>query len=93
MAILGRMVAVPMTISWLGREDLGLKDRLIRELPGILNRALAGLDRLTAHSPQVIVFAGRDFDPELVQIKITGRRGYWRLIPVEEPKPRPKSSK
>lgn len=38
----------PLTRSWLGREDLGLTDDLLRELPGVLNRALDGLDRLTA---------------------------------------------
>ena len=36
------------TRSWLGHEDLGLYDRLLRELPGILLWALAGLKRLRA---------------------------------------------
>lgn len=32
--------------GWLGREDLGLSDRLLGELPGILLWALEGADRL-----------------------------------------------
>ena len=32
--------------SFLGREDVGLTDKLMHELPGILNWALDGLDRL-----------------------------------------------
>jgi hypothetical protein len=35
-----------MTRSFLGREDLGLTERLLTELPGILLWALDGLDRL-----------------------------------------------
>ena len=34
------------TISWLGREDPTLLDRLVAEMPGILNWALEGLSRL-----------------------------------------------
>jgi putative DNA primase/helicase len=48
-AIISRLVPLLMTISWLGKEDLQLEDKLSRELPGILNRALAGLKRLNAN--------------------------------------------
>jgi putative DNA primase/helicase len=41
--IVGRFLVLRMTRSWLGREDLGLLDRLLGELPGILNWALEGL--------------------------------------------------
>ena len=35
-----------LTKSWYGKEDRGLEDELARELPGILNWALDGLQRL-----------------------------------------------
>lgn len=45
-AVATRWVILPISVSFLGREDLGLLDRLKRELPGILNWALDGLDHL-----------------------------------------------
>jgi putative DNA primase/helicase len=45
--IANRFVVLTMTRSWLGAEDYGLIKKLLAELPGILNWALAGLDRLT----------------------------------------------
>lgn len=45
-AFLSRCVFLRMPNSYLGREDLTLKDRLIAELPGILNWAIAGRRRL-----------------------------------------------
>jgi putative DNA primase/helicase len=47
-AIVGRFVVLQLTRSWLGREDPALEEALHAELPGILNWALDGLDRLTA---------------------------------------------
>ena len=41
-----RFVVLNMTVSWLGREDTALTDRLATEMPGILNWALEGLARL-----------------------------------------------
>ncbi|MFI8004081.1 primase-like DNA-binding domain-containing protein [Streptomyces sp. NPDC086010] len=35
-----------MTVSWLGKEDTNLTDKLAAEMPGILNWALEGLARL-----------------------------------------------
>src|SRR5262249_39334892 len=46
-AIVGRLVLLPTTESWLGREDLDLERKLRKELSGILNWALDGLKRLT----------------------------------------------
>jgi putative DNA primase/helicase len=46
MAVAGRFVPLILTESWYGREDLRLEDDLGREMPGILNWALAGLERL-----------------------------------------------
>jgi len=48
-AIIGRILVLRMTESWLGREDIGLLDRLLGELPGILNWALEGLRWLVAN--------------------------------------------
>jgi putative DNA primase/helicase len=46
-AIVGRMVLLLTTRSWLGREDLTLEPALRTELTGVLNWALDGLQRLT----------------------------------------------
>jgi phage/plasmid-associated DNA primase len=48
-AIISRLVLLRTTKSWLGREDHALQGKLEKELPGILNRALAGLRRLNAN--------------------------------------------
>ncbi len=48
-AIIGRLILIPMTESWLGKEDITLEPMLHKELPGILNWALDGLARLTAN--------------------------------------------
>ncbi len=47
-AIVGRALVLRMTRSFFGVEDLGLKDRLLAELPGILNWSIAGWQRLQA---------------------------------------------
>lgn len=46
-ALASRFLHIELTQSWYGREDLDLPDRLLTELPGILNWALAGLARLS----------------------------------------------
>jgi putative DNA primase/helicase len=46
-AIVGRIVLLVLTRSWLGREDHGLEVALRGEMCGILNWALDGLHRLT----------------------------------------------
>jgi putative DNA primase/helicase len=48
MALAGRMIHIQFHQSFRGREDMRLGGRLATELPGILNWALAGLDRLNA---------------------------------------------
>jgi putative DNA primase/helicase len=45
-AVVGRIVLLPLTRSWLGKEDHALEQRLHAELPAILNWALDGLERL-----------------------------------------------
>jgi putative DNA primase/helicase len=46
-AIVGRIVLLLLSRSWLGHEDHGLEPALRAELTGILNWALDGLQRLT----------------------------------------------
>jgi len=53
--IASRFVILRTTKSWAGCEDLELQERLLRELPGILNWSLDGRDR--------IVDAGRFTEP------------------------------
>jgi putative DNA primase/helicase len=48
-AIATRMLILQLTKSFLNREDRTIESRLVPELPGILNWALEGLDRLTAN--------------------------------------------
>jgi len=45
-ALGSRFLILEMTNSYYGREDVGLFDRLVTELPGIFNWALEGADRL-----------------------------------------------
>ncbi len=45
-ALSSRFVLLPIKETFYGREDQGLTDTLLQELPGILNWALEGLDRL-----------------------------------------------
>lgn len=45
-ALGGRMIYVKFDQSFYGREDIGLTDKLLDELPGILNWALDGVARL-----------------------------------------------
>jgi putative DNA primase/helicase len=45
-AIATRFVILTLTESFLGREDHDLTEKLLAELPGILNWSLEGLDRL-----------------------------------------------
>ena len=49
-AVVGRIVLLLLSRSWLGKEDHELEHRLRLELPGILNWALAGLERLTVNN-------------------------------------------
>lgn len=45
-ALPGRFIVLRLTRSFFGEEDLGLEQRLLTELPGILLWALEGLERL-----------------------------------------------
>ena len=45
-ALAGRMILLRLTQSFYGREDRGLTDRLLTEMPGILNWSIIGWQRL-----------------------------------------------
>lgn len=45
-ALASRFIIIPFTKSFYGREDHGLENRLVPEMPGILNWALDGWQRL-----------------------------------------------
>jgi len=47
-AIVGRLLVLQLSQSWLGNEDRALEDQLHAELPAILAWCLDGLDRLAA---------------------------------------------
>src|SRR5262249_50092200 len=47
-ALPSRFVTLQLTNSWLGREDTGLADRLLGEMPGILLWAVEGWRQLQA---------------------------------------------
>ena len=49
-ALVSRMLLLPIARTFLGHEDLALIDKLLTELPGILNWARAGWLRLRARS-------------------------------------------
>lgn len=45
-AMANRLLILPFNVSFLNREDITLKSRLMKELPGICNWAIEGLERL-----------------------------------------------
>jgi putative DNA primase/helicase len=47
-ALASRFIVLNLENSFFGKEDFGLTDRLLKELPALLNWSLAGLDRLRA---------------------------------------------
>ena len=46
-ALASRFIILTLTESFYGREEPGLTDKLLREMPGILNWAIIGWQRLT----------------------------------------------
>jgi P4 family phage/plasmid primase-like protien len=59
-ALANRFVPLVMSESFLGREDLGLKSRLLAELPGVMNWAIAGRERLLARGHFLLPRSGRE---------------------------------
>lgn len=65
-ALGGRMIYLKFDQSFYGREDVSLTDKLLHELPGILNWALDGLERLNGR--------GRFTEPESGQVEAEAAR-------------------
>jgi putative DNA primase/helicase len=59
-ALASRFVLLVMKKSFLGKEDAGLTDKLMKELPGVLNWALDGLDRLRKRGHFVMPNSSKD---------------------------------
>jgi putative DNA primase/helicase len=59
-AVIGRLVVLPLTRSWLGREDKTLERKFSAELSGILNWSLDGLARLDANGNAFTEVASAD---------------------------------
>jgi len=59
-AIVGRIVLLLLSRSWLGREDHDLECAIQAELPGTLNWALDGLERLTSNDGRFTRFVAAD---------------------------------
>lgn len=59
-ALANRFIIVVMKTSFLGKEDPGLFDKLKAELPGILNWAIAGYERLRARGHFLQPTSGRE---------------------------------
>jgi putative DNA primase/helicase len=59
-AISSRFVLLTLTKSWLGKENTKLTSELLPELPGILNWALDGLERLQEQGRFTIVQSSED---------------------------------
>jgi putative DNA primase/helicase len=59
-AIASRFILLTLTRSWLGRENTKLTTELLEELPGIMNWALDGLERLQAQGHFTTVQSSED---------------------------------
>ena len=64
-ALISRFILLLFTESFYGREDLGLFNRLLGELPGILNWSIAGWARLRERGHYTQPASGRDAVQEL----------------------------
>ncbi|MCA9056282.1 MAG: hypothetical protein KDA75_20775, partial [Planctomycetaceae bacterium] len=64
-ALAGRFVILRLTESFYGKEDTGLTDRLLGELPGILNWAIEGWKRLRERGHFVMPSSVRDVVREI----------------------------
>jgi putative DNA primase/helicase len=64
-ALAGRFVILRLTQSFYGNEDTGLTERLLNELPGILNWAIEGWQRLRRRGRFVMPTSVRDVVQEI----------------------------
>lgn len=67
-ALISRAIVLRLTTSFAGREDLGLKERLASELPGILHWAIAGWKRLHDRGRFTQPESGRELLDELTNL-------------------------
>lgn len=67
-ALASRYLPLILTESWLGRENRSLEAQLKDELPGILNRALEGLDRVVRNGRFTEPKASQEAADELVDM-------------------------
>lgn len=67
-ALANRFVPLILERSFLGREDHGLAERLVAELPGILNWSLAGWRRLRGRGHFVLPEASTEAIGEIVEL-------------------------
>lgn len=67
-ALAGRMIHVGFTVSFYEREDPTLTDRLLGELPGILNWALQGLTTLTTRGRFAPPESSRNSEEEILRL-------------------------
>ena len=67
-ALANRFVPLLMTESFLGREDPDLTDKLLAELPGILNWSIEGWRRLRARGRFDLPQSARDAIQQLVEL-------------------------
>lgn len=67
-ALANRFIVLTMHESFLGREDLGLLDRLLVELPGILNWAIEGWRRLRDRGRFVMPASSADMVQQLADL-------------------------
>ena len=82
-----RFILLRMTESFYGREDLDLKEKLLIELPGILNWALAGLKRLRKRGHFDMPNSSRDALQQLEELAspTTAFLREWCIVgPAEE---------
>jgi len=64
-ALASRFIILTLQQSFYGKEDHGLTDRLLGEMPGILNWAIAGLERLHRRRHLVLPASSRQAVEEL----------------------------
>jgi putative DNA primase/helicase len=91
-ALASRFVVLTMTRSFYGNEDMDLGDRLLAELPGILNWALVGLKRLHDRGHFLQPISSSEVQQELADlgspvgtfIRDTCEVAPGRRVPVDE---------
>lgn len=91
-AIVSRFLMLPFEVQFLGREETDLTERLIRELPGILNWSLDGLDRLrhtgkfstSAHAGELIDNMRHQSSPVKMFVEDECKRGPGEKIKKDD---------